>query len=1049
MPAPSTTDEFIDFVRQSGLVANPRVDDFLGRKVGQFTPTDTLRLAQTMVFDGLLTKYQAEQLLAGRHRNFIVADKYKLLERLGRGGMAMVFLCEHLVMKRLVALKILPMAHAKDRELLGRFHREARALSQLRHPNIVGAYDVDHAGDLHFLVMEYVDGGDLDQVVRKAGPFSPGRAAHYIRQAARGLQHAHESGLVHRDVKPGNLLVDRAGTVKLLDLGLARIFHESSDDLTTGRDARTVLGTVDYLAPEQALNSHDVDIRADIYGLGATFYYLLSGKGLFEDGTVAQKLSWHLHRPPTPITDLRGDLPAGLIAVMERMLSKRPDDRHQAPEEVEAALLPWTQRPIAPPLDDELPKLSRAAREAGHSSGVVRMAKGPSPSPASPTSPPGAGMAPTGAEDAPARVEDLSSRPTLIIPTRGGTSATRPPRTISEEVIPLPSPVGRPAGREAKATSRPWRKARTAAAAVASAVALGIAGSWALSGRFEGAARPPIGARLPGVGPDAGLPKDGREPSPPVDQAADATMTVVTLSGQSRSFPTLREAIRAARSGDRVVVAGTLIREAVELSDVDGTAKDLTIEGVGPRGGPVRWRSPRDLGQGRALLEASGLEGLRVKGFHFDGQGKVAELVRLSGKGAGSTLEDLRVQDAARAGIVLRGWSGASDRPATLRHLHFATADEAEAAIQLEPDPDRPDLASGSIRLRSCRFIGPYRAALAIGGPASGLDVEHCRFSKATDGVCYKRTEARWPLRLRLSNNTFADLQRGLHYETTPPASSSEIAAVNNVFAATTRISTLDRVSVQPARASGRWIWTDEGKKSPSVPPGDRMFRKTFDLAVVPARATLDIGCDEAFTVWINDVEVGKSPTDYFTQRIFAYDVAGRLRKGKNVIAVKGTNQLDRIDSKWGTTAGLMAQVVASQGGRESLIVRSDETWKFSDQAPEGWTGADFADGSWAPARPWPDGNTNWPWAFAVWDSAVLPQLKAPLEPLRVAASGNIRDYKSWEGYPTLDSERVVFAESSPPRNPTDDATFLRLPKTHPLFHAGPGGTPVGVFDAD
>ncbi len=311
---------------------------------------------------GLLTKYQAEQLLAGRWRNFIIGGKYKLLERLGKGGMALVFLCEHQVMKRLVALKILPSAHAEDKELLGRFHREARALSSLRHPNIVGAYDADQADQVHFLVMEYVDGGDLDQIVQKVGPIAWERAAHYIRQAAHGLQHAHECGLVHRDIKPGNLLLDRSGTVKLLDLGLARIFHETTDDLTTGRDAQTLLGTVDYLAPEQALNSHDVDIRADIYCLGATFYYLLTGKGLFEDGSVAEKLSWHLHRPPVPILEARPDVPPGLVEVIDKMLAKKPEDRYQTPDEVVEALEPWTRKPIAPPDPSEFPELSRAAR---------------------------------------------------------------------------------------------------------------------------------------------------------------------------------------------------------------------------------------------------------------------------------------------------------------------------------------------------------------------------------------------------------------------------------------------------------------------------------------------------------------------------------------------------------------------------------------------------------------------------------------------------------------------------------------------------------------
>src|SRR5262249_5685100 len=153
---------------------------------------------------------------------------------------------------------------AKDPAALNRFLREARAVAALDHPNIVHAYDIDQDNDLHFLVMEYVDGSNLQDLVKKVGPLEVTRACHYIRQAALALQHAHEKGLVHRDVKPGNILVDRAGTVKILDMGLARFFHDEDDNLTRKYN-EDVLGTADYLSPEQALDSHDVDIRADIY----------------------------------------------------------------------------------------------------------------------------------------------------------------------------------------------------------------------------------------------------------------------------------------------------------------------------------------------------------------------------------------------------------------------------------------------------------------------------------------------------------------------------------------------------------------------------------------------------------------------------------------------------------------------------------------------------------------------------------------------------------------------------------------------------------------
>src|SRR5262249_41784002 len=158
--------------------------------------------------------------------------------------------------------------------------------------------DIDQDDKLHFLVMEFVDGANFQEIVKRGGVLAVDRAAHYVRQAALGLQHAHETaGLVHRDIKPGNILVDRNGIVKILDMGLARFFHDQDDILTKKYD-ENVLGTADYLAPEQALDSHAVDIRADIYSLGATFYFILTGRTPFAEGTVAQKLIWHQTRQP-------------------------------------------------------------------------------------------------------------------------------------------------------------------------------------------------------------------------------------------------------------------------------------------------------------------------------------------------------------------------------------------------------------------------------------------------------------------------------------------------------------------------------------------------------------------------------------------------------------------------------------------------------------------------------------------------------------------------------------------------------------------------------
>jgi serine/threonine protein kinase len=376
MPVPATTDDFLQIARQSGILEPKDLDRYMSAR-RESPPASPTELAKAMVRDGLLTAFQAGQFLKGKWRGFILAGKYKLLEHLGSGGMASVFLCEHISMHRRVAIKVLPAAQASDPGAVERFYREARAVATLDHPNIVRAHDIDRDGKVHFLVMEYVDGSSLQDIVKKRGPLAIDRAAHYIRQAAVGLDAAHAAGLVHRDIKPSNILVDRSGTVKILDMGLARFFRDDYDDITKKFDDNCVLGTADYCAPEQALNSHEVDIRADIYSLGATFYYCLTGGTVFGQGTTAQKIIWHQMKEPTPIRQLRPEVPEGLAAVIARMMAKDVADRYQEPAEVEEALAPWDTAEIPPPPEEEMPRLCpRSQGPASTDPSTIRRQKG-------------------------------------------------------------------------------------------------------------------------------------------------------------------------------------------------------------------------------------------------------------------------------------------------------------------------------------------------------------------------------------------------------------------------------------------------------------------------------------------------------------------------------------------------------------------------------------------------------------------------------------------------------------------------------------------------
>ncbi len=363
MSVPSSVEELLQLIRKSGMIDESKLATYIQRRqAGRGMPDDPREASEAMVVDGLLTAFQTEQFLLGKWRGFTIG-KYKLLERVGVGGMGQVFLCEHMFMKRRVAIKVLPPAKAEQPAALGRFYREARAAGSLEHPNIVRTHDIDQDGNLHFIVMEYVDGANLLDIVKKFGPLDLGRSVHYIRQVALGLDFAFRGGIIHRDIKPGNILIDRQGATKLLDLGLARFYKDTTDMLTVKYDDKIVLGTADYVAPEQVANSHAVDVRADIYALGASFYFVLAGHPPFPNGTVSQKLLWHRTKDPTPIRQIRPEVPEGLAAIVAKMMHKDVAKRFTTPAEVVEALEAWDPVEIALPSVEEMPKLSLAALE--------------------------------------------------------------------------------------------------------------------------------------------------------------------------------------------------------------------------------------------------------------------------------------------------------------------------------------------------------------------------------------------------------------------------------------------------------------------------------------------------------------------------------------------------------------------------------------------------------------------------------------------------------------------------------------------------------------
>lgn len=335
-----SVDNFLDLVKRSELVAPDLYERALTqlreKNDGQLTD-DADIVAEHFIAADLLTRWHCDMLFNKKYKGFTLKN-YKLLRPLGSGGMSTVYLAEHTLMNRRRAIKVLPKSRNNDSSYLARFRLEAQATASLDHPNIVRAYDIDNESDNHFLVMEYVQGKDLQSIVKDGGPLDYDLAAEYIAQAAEGLQHAHESGLIHRDIKPANLLVDQSNVVKILDLGLALFSSDDDKASLTIAHNENVLGTADYLSPEQALNSHKVDLRADIYSLGCTLYYLLTGHPPFPEGTLAQRIAKHQSQMPTSIKADRPDVPDSMVTICTKMMQKKPQNRFQSAREVADAM---------------------------------------------------------------------------------------------------------------------------------------------------------------------------------------------------------------------------------------------------------------------------------------------------------------------------------------------------------------------------------------------------------------------------------------------------------------------------------------------------------------------------------------------------------------------------------------------------------------------------------------------------------------------------------------------------------------------------------------
>jgi serine/threonine protein kinase len=347
---PHSVEAACNLLAKSGLLTAPQVRGLLQRwRAEGRAPGDVAAFRTWLVSGGYLTEYQAGLVMRGKVDHFFFGP-YKILDRVGKGRMAGVYKAINTV-GQAVAIKVLPPSKAKDPQLLARFQREARLAMKLNHPCLVRTLDFGESDGLHYIIMEYLDGETLDDVLKRRGRLPHDEAARVAYLALLGLQHVHEKGMIHRDLKPGNLMLaggtpatTRKAAVKVMDIGLGKALFDEREP-AGGRleltNEGSLLGTPDYMAPEQARNVQFADIRADVYALGCTLYHALAGQVPFREASVVRLLMRHATEPPKPLHELITAVPEGLQQVVETMMAKDPAMRYPTPEQAARALQPF------------------------------------------------------------------------------------------------------------------------------------------------------------------------------------------------------------------------------------------------------------------------------------------------------------------------------------------------------------------------------------------------------------------------------------------------------------------------------------------------------------------------------------------------------------------------------------------------------------------------------------------------------------------------------------------------------------------------------------
>ncbi len=754
-------EKFLTVLKQSGLVEESVAHSAASQYTEVVEPPTLEGFAAALVEKKLITSWHASKLLKGKHKGFFLG-KYKLLRLIGKGGMSSVYLAEHINMKRQCAVKVLPYKLVTDSSYLPRFYREAQAVAALDHRNIVRAYDVDHETDgemeIHFLVMEYVTGLNFYELVKTKGPLAPTQAAEYIRQGALGLEHAHEAGMVHRDIKPGNFLIDNTGTVKLMDLGLAMVLQENKDFSVTLENEEKVLGTADYLAPEQAVDSHLVDSRADIYALGCTFYFLLTGRPPFDEGTLAQRLLAHQSKQPPDLNELREGIPSELVKIINKMMQKDPENRIQTAAEVAEQLQNWLDHPDAEESSDSFPHI------------II-----------DPEAPDSSTDNPTGAISEFLSHLDVNSGENAESPTnsRQASKAYNQEKSPSDSGVSVfnsgaSSIVSSKKTINSQASRKQLKKKLGMKPINAILFAVAIIAGLAAIYTFTRDSDP---KKTEIVGPNP----------PPIVQVTIKKLKneTVIVVGPQGDFTLISDAINylldsnnsesAAKIHEIRVSANQTIEDSLRIvnSGFETLPQPLLIRGEGPKLPVLKSSSG-------PVITLDSIEELTISNFKIDCTDQPVG-IELSGYLTGTSLQNLSFINLTEVGVHASGASGLVGQPLTISNCRFEASKDSASGIRCESSETAN---TRLLNIQGCRFIGPMSKGILFSSPQGStwdVNISQCIFHKTLSGITFAG-KGHDISEVKIANNTFHEFGRGIQFESGPVPASSGITFIQNLF---------------------------------------------------------------------------------------------------------------------------------------------------------------------------------------------------------------------------------------------------------------------------